>query len=291
MSHTLTSASISPVTESIEDIVLRHSGRGMNILQNHLDSHYCRHAAQQILSLPRGIILLTTGFYVAGHPETDGPLGTITLAKALGRLGYTPVIVTDRICNGIFEPENLPVEYVSVHSDEKDYSMLLSKYAPVCLISIERCGHNLRNDYANMRGISIAGQTAPIDKMFELASSSSILTIGIGDGGNEIGMGNLKDIISEKLDLVPCTVMVDDLIIATTSNWGTYALVAYLALLSQYDLFPTYEKISDCLTRMVSLGCVDGVTKKPENSVDGFPPTIEKEIVEALLDASMIGAA
>ena len=34
-----------------------------------------------------------------------------------------------------------------------------------------------------MRGISIAGQTAPIDKMFELASSSSILTIGIGDGG------------------------------------------------------------------------------------------------------------
>mgnify|MGYP000805052960 FL=1 len=51
MSHTLTSASISPVTESIEDIVLRHSGRGMNILQNHLDSHYCRHAAQQILSL------------------------------------------------------------------------------------------------------------------------------------------------------------------------------------------------------------------------------------------------
>ena len=74
MSHTLTSASISPVTESIEDIVLRHSGRGMNILPNHLDSHYCRHAAQQILSLPRGTILLTTGFYVAGHPETDGPL-------------------------------------------------------------------------------------------------------------------------------------------------------------------------------------------------------------------------
>ena len=88
MSHTL--ASISTVTESIEDIVLRHSGRGMNILQNYLDAHYCRHAAQQILSLPKGNILLTTGFYVAGHPETDGPLGTIALAKALERLGYTP---------------------------------------------------------------------------------------------------------------------------------------------------------------------------------------------------------
>ena len=169
--------------------------------------------------------------------------------------------------------------------------MILGKYAPVCLISIERCGHNLQNDYANMRGISISDQTAPIDKMFELAAASSILTIGIGDGGNEIGMGNLKDIISEKLDLVPCTVPVDDLIIATTSNWGAYALVAYLALLSQYDLFPTYEKIADCLSRMVSLGCVDGVTKKPETSVDGFPPTIEKEIVEALLDAAMVGAA
>jgi len=291
MSHTLTSAPLRSAKESIEDIVLRHSGRGMNILQHYLDAHYCRNAAQQILSLPKGTILLTTGFYVAGHAETDGPLGTIALAKALKQLGYTPVIITDLICNGLFEPENLTVEYVSFEADEKEYSVLLQKYAPVCLISIERCGHNLENDYANMRGISIAAQTASIDKMFELALASSILTIGIGDGGNEIGMGNLKDVISEKLSLVPCTVSVNTLIIATTSNWGAYALVAYLALLTQSDLFPTYKTIADCLTRIVSMGCVDGVTKKPENSVDGFPSNVEQEIVEALLYVSSIGAA
>ena len=118
--------------------------------------------------------------------------------------------------------------------------------------------------------------------MFELASERHILTVGIGDGGNEIGMGNLKDVIAEKLDLNPCTVPVDELIVATTSNWGAYALVAYLDILMEEPVFPSYHELAHYLRKIVSLGCVDGVTKKTEPSVDGFPPKIEKEIVYAL---------
>lgn len=269
-------------TSSIEDIVLRYSGRGMNILQQYLDTHYCRRAAEKILALKRGNILLTTGFYVAGHAETDGPPGTMALALALKKLGFLPTIVTDRICEGLFEPEGIPVEYVAVDADTQTYQNLLDCYKPVCLISIERCGHNLDNDYANMRGISIASETAHIDTMFELASRSNILTIGVGDGGNEIGMGNLKDVISRKLSLTPCTVTVDDLIIATTSNWGAYALVAYLAILNHSHGLMSYQMIADYIERIVTKGCVDGVTKEPVPSVDGFAPEIEKEIVTAL---------
>ena len=133
-----------------------------------------------------------------------------------------------------------------------------------------------------MRGVSIAEETASIDTLFELAAGQNILTVGIGDGGNEIGMGNLKDVISKQLSLIPCTVTVDELIVATTSNWGAYALTAWLELLSGKALLPAYGEIAGYLRRIVSLGCVDGVTKKQEPTVDGFSPDVEEEIFQAL---------
>ena len=267
---------------TIEDIVLRHSGRGMTVLQKYLDDGYCRHAASRILELPRGTVLLTTGFCVQGAPETDGPPGTMALAHALEKLGFTPVIVTDDICRGLFEPEHLEVEYVSLDADVRFYRKLLKRYEPVCLISIERCGRNINDDYANMRGISIADQTACIDTLFELAAHESILTIGIGDGGNEIGMGYLKDVILNQLSLVPCAVTVDELIIATTSNWGAYALVAYLEQLSHTPVLLSFEDMSRYMDQIISLGCIDGVTKRPEPGVDGFSMEVEREILDAL---------
>lgn len=291
MNHTTAQSSIPFSDCSIEDIVLRYSGRGMTLLQKYLGTDYCRHAAQRLLSLKRGNVLLTTGFYVSGAAETDGPPGTLCLAMALSKLGFAPVIVTDRICEGLFESEYLLVEYVDIASDENVYRQLLDRYKPVCLISIERCGHNTQNDYANMHGKSIASQTAKIDTMFELAKSRDILTIGIGDGGNEIGMGNLKEVISQKMSLNPCIVTVDELIVATTSNWGAYALAAYLGLLIQEHVLPPYPKIAKYLKKIVSLGCVDGVTKKARPSVDGFPLEIEKEIITALSDIMEGGAS
>ena len=58
--------------ETVEDIVLRHSKRGMTILRKYMGDFYCKRAAEKILELPKGNIFLTTGFYVAGHAETDG---------------------------------------------------------------------------------------------------------------------------------------------------------------------------------------------------------------------------
>lgn len=266
----------------IEGILLRHSARGMNILQQYLAPDYCRRVADHILKLKRGNILLTTGFYVAGHAETDGPPGTVSVAHALKNLGFTPIVITDDICRGLFEPEGLEVEYVDTAAGKTTYLELLDKYDPVCLISIERCGRNLENKYANMRGVSITEQTARIDIMFDLARSRHILTIGIGDGGNEIGMGNLKDIISEKLALSPCTVPVDELIIATVSNWGAYGLAAYLSILTGTFILPAYQVIASYLNHIVALGCVDGVVKKPQQTVDGFSSAVEEEILSAL---------
>lgn len=268
-----------------EEVTLRYSKRGMTLLKEYLQEDYCKRAAQKLLQAPEGNVLITTGFYVAGYAETDGPLGTLAVAKALEGLGYHGIVITDKYCEGFFELKNISVEYVAIDADQSVYEEILEKYQPVYMISIERCGHNLENEYANMRGDSITGQTACIDTLFELAAQKKIPTIGVGDGGNEIGMGNVRQVILEKLELNPCVVTVDDLIIATTSNWGAYALAAYMAQLSGKPVFITYEEIEEYMAQIVAMGCVDGVTKQKKMGTDGFSMEVEKEIITSLREA------
>lgn len=273
-----------PMKHIIEDTILRHSRRGMHLLREYMNRNFCGEAVQKLLSLKRGNILLTTGFYVAGFAETDGPVGTLFLARALKKLGFAPVIVTDSFCRGFFEEPGIEVKYMEFEAGEEAYRRLLEYYRPDALISIERCGINQNRDYANMRGMSIAAHTARTDLMFELANKQGILTIGVGDGGNEIGMGNLAEIIDKKLNLVPCVVTVDYLIIATVSNWGAYGMMAYLELLTGEKLLPDFSEAAAYLERIVRMGSVDGVTKEQEASVDGFSLEVEKEILTALRD-------
>lgn len=269
-------------SETIEDVVLRHSKRGMTVLRSYMSRDYCRQAARRILELEKGTILLTTGFYVAGHAETDGPLGTVVLAKALEKQGFYPVIITDEFCRGFFEAADLEVCYVDVEDGAEKYEALLEKFAPAALISIERCGRNVKNDYANMRGVSIKEYTARTDWLFIQARKQGIPTFGVGDGGNEIGMGNLKEVISGKLELVPCKVKVDTLVIATVSNWGAYAIAAYIQKMTGTKVLPGFSEIKEYLSLIVNMGSVDGVTKEQTLSVDGFSLDVEKEILDGL---------
>lgn len=267
--------------EKIEDIVLRHSKRGMNVLREYMQQDYCKEAAEDILSWEKGNVFLTTGFYVAGNAETDGPAGTVTLAGALQKLGYHPIIVTDEYCREFFEMKDLDVVYMRMEAGEEFCKNVLKKYRPAGMISIERCGRNIRDDYANMRGISIKEHTARTDLFFEL-TEGKVPSIGVGDGGNEIGMGNVADIITEKLELVPCSIKTDRLVIATVSNWGAYGITAYLAELTGEDIFPEFDEVEEYIKRTVELGSVDGVTGEHIAGVDGFDMTVEREIVEAL---------
>lgn len=270
--------------ESIEDIILRHGQRGMDVLRPYCGENFCADAAECIYDTPRGNVLLTTGFYITGCGigETDGPPGTVFLARALEALGFTPVIVTDAHCKAFFDAANLPVLCPDVDAGKDFYANILNEYIPTLLISIERCGENANGDYANMRGVSIAAHTAKADWLFRLGAERGIPTIGVGDGGNEIGMGNVAPVIAERLNLVPCITTVEHLVIATVSNWGAYGLCAYLEQFSGQRLLPDYEAVMDYLRRIVALGCVDGVTKTQIATVDSYPTEIKKEILDAL---------
>jgi len=138
-----------------------------------------------------------------------------------------------------------------------------------------------QNRCHTMRGVDITERVSPAHRLFDHANSyeSEVTTIGIGDGGNEIGMGKISwDVIRRNIPnggLVACRVPTDHLIVCGVSNWGAYALAAGVALLRgkklPRELFDV-EPERELLRTMVEQGpLVDGVTGQPTVSVDGLP--------------------
>lgn len=268
--------------QSVEEAILRHSWRGMLELSKFVSPTYCHDAARQILSWPRGTVLMATGFFVAGQPETDGPAGTMVLAHALQQLGFHPVIVAESFAQEYFRIQGFEVAVTTPERGAAFYADLLEKYQPAGLVSIERCGRNAESDYCNMRGESVADLTSCIDELF-LQAKGQVPTVGVGDGGNEIGMGNLAAQINESLELSPCVVEVDNLVLASVSNWGAYGIAACLEELSGVRLLPEWQEVYDFLVRTVGLGSVDGVTRQPVATVDGYALSVSQSVYQNLL--------
>lgn len=260
----------------MEEIICKYQHRGLYSLIQVLPSNYCTLAAQALLKIKRGNILLCTGFYSFGSGETDGPLGTYFLYRALERLGFTPIIITDTYSEAFFTSQNLTCEIFSFQTDAK---LLLANYQPQALIAVERCGRAQDGNYYSMHKKNISEFTPPIDDLFLQACC---LTIGIGDGGNEIGMGKYHDLLRTALSIIPSVVATDFLIPATVSNWGAYGLLAALSKIEKINLLPSFEECKEYLHDIVNKGATDGIKGAGQYSVDGFSPSVEKEILDLL---------
>ena len=83
---------------ALERVAAREVGRGSERLASHTVGAL-RRAAESIGAASRLDVSILTGFYIpAAEPpaaETDGPLGAVQLAAAVGRLGGTARLVTD----------------------------------------------------------------------------------------------------------------------------------------------------------------------------------------------------
>lgn len=181
--------------------------------------------------------------------------GPLTHLVALERVGpsHTPASVADQ---GGAQPDTVEAFRSSVPGDHHD-----------------RCH--------TMRGRDITAGMSPAHRLFESAGGAALpfTTIGIGDGGNEIGMGKLPwDVICRNIPnggMIACRVPADQLIVCGVSNWGGYALAAGVRWLRgvPYDaaLFDAAQEF-DLLERMIDRGpLVDGTTGQPTATVDGLP--------------------
>lgn len=271
---------------TIEDIILRYDKRGMTPLRPHLPEDYCTRAARCVLDAP-GRALIATGFYItrAGATETDGPPGAYFIGKALEALGRPVTYVTDRLTTPVFDgivaaEDVVDFPFADAEASEAFAVDLLERLQPSVAIAIERCGFTGPGRYLNMRGQDTSEYHAKLDYIFMHHDT----TVGIGDGGNEIGMGNLAEQIPsvEQLPNEPCVTTVSELIIASVSNWGGYGLVAAMSLLAGRNLLPSPEQEEDIIRAMVDRGAVDGVASAPVYGVDGFTLQENRRTLEAL---------
>ena len=218
---------------TIEDIILGNDRRGIGALRQHLPPHFCSDAARYMLKHP-GHAMLATGFYIpqSDAPETDGPPGALALGSALRALDRPVSYVTGAPLAGMLSDyldcrgdDSMVIEYPVLYGDDENSDIteqILKEYDPALLISVERCSPSVSGAYLNMRGHDISDGTPRVEYLF----LSGIPSVGIGDGGNEIGMGNLAEVIAatDRLPDDPASVCCDCLVIASVSNWGGYGI-------------------------------------------------------------------
>ena len=177
----------------IEDIVLQDDMRGMTALKPHMPDGYMESCADLLLDHP-GTIFIVTGFYIisAEQTETDGPPGAVAIGNALAKLGNDVVYVTDEFSSEVVRTitEDEVIEFpITNHFESANFAnQLVEERSPSALVAIERAGLIGDGTYRNMRGIELTPFNAKIDHLFDQHPYS----VGIGDGGNEIGMGNLQ---------------------------------------------------------------------------------------------------
>ena len=252
---------------SLREIVASNSrSRGASVL--------CRSEffAQACLALGRARrVIIITGFFIksAGASETDGPPGAVILGRALTRAGLCVSLVTDA-------PNYAPLVFCSrsvggpvvacVDSPEK-----IDRRADL-LVFIERPGRALDGKYYNMKGADISSVVAPLDMAVFCAARRGQTVIGIGDGGNETGMGLLRGALSEALPAyAPCLCSVPATLCLPVdiSNWGAYALAAAFGILRGKWLGLDENEEEAMLYALKEARAVDGLLGVSELSVDG----------------------
>lgn len=232
-------------------------------------------------------LAVVSGFYVpaAGAPETDGPGGAAILARAFQREGRVCEIWTDARC----------IEVIAECAKAAGCAENTARIAPASLkvrapdgiIFVERLGRAVDGRYYNFKKQDISEWTAPLDALADEAAGLGIHTIGIGDGGNEAGMGNFY---AELCALLPgyaaclSVVRAEFALTADVSNWGAYALAEALSFVwgVRRGIEPGEE--TKMLEAAARAGAADGISGRCETSVDGFcAAALEKKIAE--LDA------
>ncbi len=262
-------------------------------------------------------VFITTGctYPGLGAGETDGPIGAASLARALCiSFGVKPIIVVENVhmnmmlhtLRGIglnvlsFENAQkyervATITEFSKGNEKKQSEELIEKFNPSAVISIERIGKNKEGVYHNMTGRDISESTAEIDELIEVAKTHNILTMGIGDGGNEVGMGNVVDTVRKEVAYgnrcqcpckggIACTTKTDVLVAASVSNWGAYGIAAVLAGKKEnMEILHTGDYEMRAIRECVDAGGV-GMNGSPYPGpfCDDLPDTVHAQMVEFL---------
>jgi hypothetical protein len=254
----------------IENLLVSQDLRGMKFAQNCLAPGYIYRAAI-LINQAKEKVLIGTGFPVLDTFETDGPVGAIVLYDAFVTLGLSPIIACG---DPLYSALNSRFNCLRLSVDDKPNApqfaqATLAEIAPSLIVSIERPGLTADGTYRNMFGDDISLRCASFDDFINYAPCP---TIGIGDGGNEIGMGNIKQHLTSH-NIMASHTCSDELLVADVSNWTAYGILGLLSILNNRDLLAEVDPLK-ILQFLSDKGSVDGVTKKNTLTEDSLSYTV-----------------
>lgn len=247
-------------------------------------------AEESLLTAKRAVIL--TGFPVrnteAGQPrgETDGPSGTANLAAALLARGCQVWIVTDALSYPLLRAAaayRAPEAQVLCVEKSGLAAQWLDRIDPTHVMALERPGRADDGHFYNMRGVAIDDMITDTEDFFEEAVRRGIPTIAVGDGGNELGMGNFRDPICRCVpggELICAHQGADWTLPGGISNWWGWGVASMLSLREGRMLLPTAGEERALLEAVVSAGGVDGCTGRLHLSVDSMELENYLELLE-----------
>lgn len=254
-------------------------------------------AKKLVSTLKEGdLVYIMTGFVLLPFKkaEMDGIVSTMLLARALVKgFNVKPVIVCPK--DNIKAVENLAY-VVGLHFHDnieelKEYPLsiagitftkdamkartqadeLIAKGLPGAVISIECPGANSVGVYHNAIGKDVTELEAKQDILFTKLKEKGVLNISIGDLGNELGMGTIREHLEKYVPYaakggcscgcnggILASVKADNIITATVSDWGCYGLIAALAYLKKdLNIMHTKEMEKEAMVTASRSGMID----------------------------------
>ncbi len=242
------------------------------------------------------IVYIMTGFVLRPFKkaEMDGIVSTMLLARALVKgFNVKPVIICPE--DNIEAVKNLayvvglhfhdtiegldeyPLSIAGIKftkdSKKAEYQAeeLMKKGMPSAVISIECPGANSKGIYHNAVGLDVTELEAKQDVLFAKLKERGVLNIAIGDLGNELGMGTLKEHLDEYIPYaakgrcrcgcnggIAAAIGADNIITATVSDWGCYGLIAALSYLkNDLNIMHTREMEEEAMKTASRSGMID----------------------------------
>ena len=252
-------------------------------------------------------VIISTGFVFPPYfplGETDGPPGAVALAYAIHHgIGARVVFITEKevmdvlkaTCTAaglaVYKYEDFKGIPGAIHIRDFPYEMdqasqegkrIIEELKPSAVITVEKMGRNEKDTYHSARGNDLSRYTIKVDLLVEEAKNRGILTIGIGDLGNEIGLGAVAETARKAIGPIgikcncPCgggavtKVGTEIPVMSTISNWGAYGIAACLAfLLQKPGILHSPELEMRMIEACVRAGGMDGSLVSPTLSADG----------------------
>lgn len=251
------------------------------------------------------VALIGTGFLIDPYhkPETDGMIAAPLLARALDYVfKVTPVIVSEEESMEVLRwacqtaemtvTEDLDVArhnknavcLIPISKDEELARLqsddLLKKTHSPLMISIERPGSNEFGVYHSALGSKINHKVAKIDYLFTEVSRRGGFTVGVGDLGNELGVGNAREIMCDRFSFgrkcscgcgggTMTAITSDAPLMGSSSEIAVYGLLAALQEMSgRAHILPSPDLQLRVLQEAVLHGAVDGQDGRRSTTID-----------------------